>query len=67
MIKVYFEHLGSNGTSVSSDLVAVFDDEKTYEACAHALRRKARKEGMVVTESFHDDVRNLFNAIDKKD
>ena len=67
MIKVYFEHLGSNGTSVSADLVAVFDDEKTWEACSYALRAEARKAGMIVTESFHDDARNLFNAVEKED
>lgn len=49
MVKVYFE------TTSTAELVAVFDNEETYERCFPALERFANEIGMFITESIEDE------------
>lgn len=52
MVKVYFE-TKNNGYS---QLVAIFDDEETYEFCLNGLQECAEKNGFeLVTESVVDE------------
>lgn len=48
MVEVYFES-GSH-----AELVAIFDNEKTYNICLPALEAEAEKSGMIVTESVQE-------------
>jgi len=51
MVKVYFE-TKNNGYS---QLVAIFDDEETYEFCSNGLQECAEKNGFeYVTESIEE-------------
>jgi hypothetical protein len=50
MIKVYFEAFGY------AELVAVFRDEETYQACLPALEILAEKNRMYITESVEEDL-----------
>lgn len=47
MVKVYPE------TPNTAELVAIFEDEETYERCFPALERFANEIGMFVTESIN--------------
>jgi hypothetical protein len=50
MVKVYFE------TEVHAELVAIFDDEETYDACLDALEKLRKKHGFdFISESIVDD------------
>jgi hypothetical protein len=49
MIKVYFE------SQSHAELVAIFDNEETYDACLPALEKLAKESGMVVTESIDEE------------
>ena len=51
MVKVYFE------TPNTAELVAIFDNEETYERCFPALERFANEIGMFITESIEDETR----------
>lgn len=56
MVKVYFE------TGSYSELVAIFDDEETYDACYKSLEKLAKKHNFTyVTESV---VEQSINDID---
>lgn len=50
MVKVYFE------TPNTAELVAIFDNEETYERCFPALERFAKEIGMFITESIEDEL-----------
>lgn len=50
MVKVYFE------TPNTAELVAIFDNEETYERCFPALERFANEIGMFITESIEDEL-----------
>ena len=57
MIKVYFE------TSSTATLVAVFDDQDTYEVCMEALEALALRQGYdIMTESI-DESTNLEESL----
>ena len=63
VIKVYFE------SSVGAEVVAVFDDEETYNACYPALKKSAEKHHWdMVTESIVDEVSmdDILNFINTK-
>jgi hypothetical protein len=47
-VKVYFE------SGVHAELVAIFDNEKTYMTCLPALESLARERGMIVTETIEE-------------
>jgi len=49
MIKVYFESRNH------AELVAVFDNEQTYNICLPSLEKEAEKARMIVTESVIDE------------
>lgn len=51
MVKVYFE------TPNTAELVAIFDNEETYERCFPALGKLAKEIDMFVTESIEDETR----------
>ncbi len=52
MVKVYFEL--ENGKY--AELVAIFDDESTYDACLPALEKLAKKNNFdLVTESIDEE------------
>lgn len=52
MVKVYFEL--DNGKY--AELVAIFDDEETYDACLPALEKLAKKNNFdLVTESIDEE------------
>lgn len=51
MIKVYFET--SNGSM--ADLIAIFDDEETYQVCFDALDAYAKKLDLIMTESVDEE------------
>ena len=51
MVKVYFE------TPNTAELVAIFDNEETYEFFFSALERLANESGMFITESIEDETR----------
>jgi hypothetical protein len=50
MVKVYFES-GSH-----ADLVAIFDNDETYNVCVEALEKLAEKNRMILTESVENDI-----------
>lgn len=50
MVKVYFE------TDGYAELVAIFKDEQTYDACFEALEREAKENNFpYVTESVDEE------------
>jgi hypothetical protein len=52
MVKVYYET--ENGSA--AELIAVFNDENTYEACIPILESRCLKEGWdLMTESIDED------------
>lgn len=52
MVKVYFEM--DNGEY--AELVAIFDDEETYDACLPALEKLCKKHNFdLVTESIDEE------------
>jgi hypothetical protein len=51
MIKVYFEVLYTH-----CELIAVFDDEDTYNACLPALEAIAEERGGIITEGVYEDI-----------
>jgi len=58
MIKVYFE------SNWHAELVATFESEDLYIASLPALEKKAKKQGMIVTEvdlGIHDDYLDRCN------
>jgi len=58
MIKVYFE------SNSHAELVATFESEDLYIASLPALEKKAKKQGMIVTEvdlGIHDDYLDRCN------
>jgi hypothetical protein len=60
MVKVYFEL--DNGKY--AELVAIFDNEETYDVCLPALEKLAKKHNFdMVTESVvEDDIRDLASV-----
>lgn len=50
MVKVYFET--PNGSY--AEVVAIFDNEETYDLCFPVLEEEAKKNRMIVTESIID-------------
>ena len=62
MVKVYFEL--DNGKY--AELVAIFDDEETYDACLPALEKLAKKNNFdLVTESI-DEEKTINQLLSKK-
>ena len=58
MIRVYFE------SNWHAELVATFESEDLYIASLPALEKKAKKQGMIVTEvdlGIHDDYLDRCN------
>lgn len=49
-----------------ADVVGIFDDEETYEACVPALEKLAEKHRMTLTESVRDEqsILELYHKID---
>ena len=58
MITVYL----SDQKNIYSEIVAIFDDEVTYEACLPALKKIARTDRMLLTENIEPE-KNI-NRID---
>lgn len=63
MVKVYFETTkdGIHADGKYAQLVAIFDEEETYDVCINVLEEKARMANMVLTESIEsydmDDIK----------
>ena len=53
MVKVYAE------SNSHAELIAVFADEATYEACIDALEKLAAESRMIITESVLEDDENI--------
>jgi len=53
MVKVYAE------SNSHAELIAVFPDEATYEACSNALEKLAAESRMIITESVLEDDENI--------
>jgi hypothetical protein len=62
MVVVYFERSGY------AHIVAMFDDEETYDACSPILDKLAEKDGFIVTEScdIPDTLDNLSTKIEEE-
>jgi len=57
MVKVYFE------TESYAELVAIFDNEATYDICFPALEKQALENGfMFVTESVEETDINILKS-----
>jgi hypothetical protein len=54
-IDVYFEKPSKAGGNIHATLVAQFCDEDLYTACLPALKKIARYNGFIVTESVKED------------
>lgn len=55
MVKVYFESLGADGNPNYAELVAILDNEETYDKLLPMLEKMAEEAGMIVTESIEDE------------
>jgi hypothetical protein len=55
-IDVYFEKPSKVGGNMYATLVAQFCDEDLYTACFPALKKNAKYNGLIVTESIKEDV-----------
>jgi len=55
-IDVYFEKPSKVGGNMYATLVAQFCDEDLYTACLPALKKNAKYNGLIVTESIKEDV-----------
>jgi len=51
MVKVYFQ----DKKGISSELIAILNNENIYNKCINALKEKAQELNMVLTESIIDD------------
>lgn len=57
MVKVYFEYPNNPDFA---ELVAIFNDEYTYNLCIESLEAEAKKQGQILTESVEqEDINNL--------
>jgi len=52
MITVYL----SDQKNICSEIVAIFDDAVTYEACLPALKKIARTNRMLLTENIDEEI-----------
>lgn len=55
-IDVYFEKPSKAGGNMYATLVAQFCDEDLYNACLPALKKIAKFNGLIVTESVKEDI-----------